>query len=195
MMMNDFEQESMRQQMTILKNKLERQEILNDRILRQSMKKNVNDINRRYYVISILCLLVLPYGYWAFVHLNGMSLGFWAATSVFMLIVFVYTYFNGKQLRDKNLFSEDLLQVRKKVAHAKKLDHDWLKIGIPMLVLWFCYFGYEVWRLHNGAESQAFLWGGIVGGLIGGAAGWKMHLKTQRNYQEVIDQIAELAET
>ena len=32
----------------------------------------------------------------------------------------------------------------------------------------------------------------IVCAILGGAIGLKMHLKTQRNYQEIIDQIEDL---
>ena len=50
-MNNDFELENMRQQMQTLKNKLNEQEIVNDRLMRRSMTKEVNNITRRYYMI------------------------------------------------------------------------------------------------------------------------------------------------
>ena len=40
-MNNDFELENMRQQMQTLKNKLNKQEIVNDRLMRRSMTKEV----------------------------------------------------------------------------------------------------------------------------------------------------------
>ena len=43
---NDFELENMRQQMATLKKKLDKQEIVNDHIIRQSMKKAAGSINR-----------------------------------------------------------------------------------------------------------------------------------------------------
>ena len=43
-MNNDFDLENMRQQMTTLKNKLNKQEIVNDRLVRRSMKNEVNDL-------------------------------------------------------------------------------------------------------------------------------------------------------
>ena len=51
-MNNEFELENMRQQMTTLKNKLNQQEIVNDRLMRRSMRNEVNSIARRYYIIN-----------------------------------------------------------------------------------------------------------------------------------------------
>ena len=83
---NDMELEGMRQQLTTLKDKLNQQEILNDHIIRRSMKKEVNNITRRYNIIMLIGLLMVPYGYWCFVKLCGLSILFWIATSIFMLI-------------------------------------------------------------------------------------------------------------
>ena len=41
-MQNEFDLENMRQQMTTLKNKLNKQEIVNDRLMRRSMRNEVN---------------------------------------------------------------------------------------------------------------------------------------------------------
>ena len=53
---NEFELEDMRQQLNTLKKKLDQQEIVNDRLMRLSMKKEVNKITRRYYIIMAAVL-------------------------------------------------------------------------------------------------------------------------------------------
>ena len=59
-MNENFDLENMRQQMTTLKNKLNKQEIVNDRLMRRSMRNEVNTITRRYYIIMPLrCLWCL----------------------------------------------------------------------------------------------------------------------------------------
>ena len=63
----NFELENMRQQLNTLKKKLDQQEIVNDRLIRHSMEKTANKINRRYYFIMAVCVLMIPYSYWAFV--------------------------------------------------------------------------------------------------------------------------------
>ncbi|MBR3633792.1 MAG: hypothetical protein IKN51_04580 [Bacteroidaceae bacterium] len=87
-MEQEFNMEEMRQQMTILKDKLNKQEIINERMMRKAMKKNVVDINRRYLIIASVGLLMIPYGYWAFVMMGGMSIGFWLMCSFGMIVSF-----------------------------------------------------------------------------------------------------------
>ena len=186
--MNEAQFEDMRQQMNILKKKLEQQEIMNERVIRNSMKKTVSSINLRYFIIMALCLFTIPYGYWAFVQISGLSLAFWIGTCILMLICAGATFYNGKDLRDTGLMRNNLIDVRKKVARAKKFDSNWLFFGIPMIILWF---GWFVWEI----DQKGLLIGGAVGGIIGLLIGLRIHYKTQRNYQEIIDQIEELSES
>ena len=48
--MNDFELSNMRQQMETLKKKLSAQEIVNDRLIRRSMRDTAGSISRRYWI-------------------------------------------------------------------------------------------------------------------------------------------------
>lgn len=187
----DFQIEEMRQQMSVLKSKLDKQEIVNESIIRDLIKKNVVNINRRYLIISALCLIMIPYSYFAFVSLNGMSIGFWAATSLMMLIVFIYTSYTGRGLRSDSLMNNDLIETRRKIAHAKKLDHDWLKIGLPLGLLWLCYFAYEAYRVYGGSELKQMVVVGVICGLVGAALGLRFHFRTQDKYNEILESIEE----
>ena len=182
----DFEE--MRQQMNILKEKLQQQEIVNEKVFRRSTRKSLKGISRRYTFVSILCILMVPYSYWAFVKLTGMSIWLWLATCVLMLIAFVYTQYTGRFISSR-VFEKDLVQARAKVAKAKKLDHDWLKIGIPLIVLWLAYFGYEMYKVTDGEDSIYIVVMCVVCALLGGAVGLKVHFKNQDNYEQVIEEI------
>ena len=191
-MQNDMELESMRQQLDTLKEKLNQQDILNDHIIRRSMKKDVNNITRHYYIIIAIGLLMVPYGYWCFVKLCGLSYFFWIVTSIFMLICVGATFYNSRKISDPELMSHSLVEARKKVASAKKFESNWLFFGIPAVILWISWFFYEIYQIQGGDFNNGFFWGGCVGGIIGAVCGIKMHFKTQRQYQEVIDQIEEI---
>ena len=59
--MNEFEKKfddnelnDMRQQMATLKKKLQQQEIVNDRFIRHSLRRNTSGITRRYVLVSLL---------------------------------------------------------------------------------------------------------------------------------------------
>ena len=189
---NDFDLESMRQQMTTLKNKLNQQEIVNDRFVRRSMRNEVNTITRRYYIIMALGLFMIPYGYWCFVKLSGLSIFFWIVTSIFMLVCVGATFFTLRKINDPNLMNHNLVEARKKVASAKKFEANWLFFGIPAVVLWLGWFLYEVYQIHGGAIGNGIFWGGCIGGIIGAICGLSINFRTQRQYQDIIDQIEDL---
>ena len=120
--MNETQFEDMRQQLSTLKKKLGEQEIVNDRLMRRSMRNEVNTIARRYYVIMAVGLFMVPYGYWCFVKLSGLSIFFWIVTSIFMLICAGATYYTLRKINDPNLMNRNLVEARKKVASAKKFE-------------------------------------------------------------------------
>ena len=191
-MNENFNLEEMRQQMTTLKNKLNQQEIVNDRLIRRSMRNEVNSITRRYNIIMAIGILMVPYGYWCFVKLVGLSIFFWIATSIFMLICAGATFYNSRKISDPELMSHSLVEARKKVASAKKFESNWLLFGIPAVILWMGWFFYETYQIQGGDFYNGFFLGGCIGGIIGAIIGIKIHLKTQRQYQDVIDQIEDL---
>lgn len=191
-MNENFNLEEMRQQMTTLKNKLNQQEIVNDRLIRRSMRNEVNSITRRYNIIMAIGILMVPYGYWCFVKLVGLSIFFWIATSIFMLICAGATFYNSRKISDPGLMSHSLVEARKKVASAKKFESNWLLFGIPAVILWMGWFFYEIYQIQGGDFYNGFFLGGCIGGIIGAIIGIKIHLKTQRQYQDVIDQIEDL---
>ena len=180
-MNNDFELENMRQQMNTLKKKLEDKKIVNDRILRRSTRKDVNSITRRYYVIMAICLIMIPYGYWAFVKLNGSSIGVWITMSILMLITLVYTVYIGRHLHNSNLYDRDLVDAYKKVAQAKRLDSEWLKFGIPAVILWLGYFLYDSYGHMERDEFEIFAVAMSVAVILGGIIGLKIHFRNLKS--------------
>jgi len=187
-----FELENMHQQMETLKKKLDRQEIVNDRILRHSMKKTAGNISRRYYVIMAVCLLMVPYSYWVFVRLTGFSVPFWIFTCIVMLVCFAGTFYNSRILNDSNMMTNNLVDVRRRMARAKKFDADWLFLGIPLIIVFLGWFMYESYLLHPNAFFNGLFWAGCIGGVIGAIGGFSLHFKTQRQYQDIMDQIEDL---
>lgn len=191
-MENYKELEEMRQQMAILKNKLESQTIVNDRLLRRAMKERLNWINRTYiWHIVITLFVALPYCWWS-LRFIGTSVEFTVVTMLFLLYAVCYTVWTGLPLRDKLLMQGELLQVSEIVARAKKRDADWLLQGIPFLIIWVGWFAYEMYNKH-GYHHQLLI-SCIIGALIGGAIGLSIHLKTQRKYREILERIEEMRE-
>lgn len=191
---NDFELENMRQQMATLKKKLDKQEIVNDHIIRQSMKKAAGSINRTYLWLIVLGLLMVPYGYWVFVKELNFSIAFWIGTSIFMLVCTGANYYNKRNVNDANLMSNNLVDARRRMVRAKKFENDWLFVGIPLLVMWLAWFFWEAYKINNNLFNEPISWGACVGAVIGVAIGLSIHFKNQRQYKEIIEQIDELTE-
>ncbi|MBR6489566.1 MAG: hypothetical protein IKT03_03430 [Muribaculaceae bacterium] len=191
----DFNIDEMRQQMAILQNKLDNQTIVNDRFIRRSIKHSVSTINKRYLVISLISLAMIPYGYWAFVKLNGLSIPLWIASCVMMLMVVAFCFFNGRAMRDNKLVDGNLQDTMHKVAAAKKRDANWLWIGIPMVLAWAAWVGWEMAQKMDADQLKYFMPFFIICIVVGCAIGLKVHFKTQRHYRDIIEQIEDLEET
>ena len=188
----DMELEAMRHQMNTLKKKLDQQEIVNDRIIRKSMRNTANNIKRRYYAIMALTLLMIPYTYVVFILNQGLSMAFWIGTSILMLLCCGATYYNSQNVTNRSVMSNNLVEVRQKIARAKKFDANWLIIGIPLMIVFLGWFMYESYLLHSGAFFNGLFWAGCIGGIIGAIWGFSLHFRTQCQYQNIIDQIEDL---
>lgn len=189
----DYELDEMRQQMAILKDKLENQTIVNDRFIRRSIKRGVSTINRRYLVIGIVALAMIPYGYWAFVMIGGLSVALWLASCLMMLIVVGFMIYNSRDMRDNALMNGNLLDVKRKVTQAKKRDANWLWFGIPMALAWGAWAVYEMSQKMG--DNEYIVPCCIVGVLVGALIGLKVHFKTQSRFNEIIEQIEDLEDT
>jgi hypothetical protein len=190
-MNENFELENMRQQMNTLKKKLEQQEIVNERMIHKSMKRTTSNIMRRYYAIMALCLLMIPYTYVVFIMSESLSMNFWIGTTILMLICGGATYYNSLNVSKSDMMSGNLVEVGHHMARAKKFDANWLFFGIPAVIAWLLWLTWELSQKYSDA-TQYMIYGIVCGAVIGAICGINTHLKTQRQYQEVIDQIEDL---
>lgn len=188
---SDMELDAMRQQMNTLKKKLDQQQIVNDHIIRQSMRKTAKSIKTRYYAIMALSLLMIPYTYLIFIERLGISLAFWIATAVFMLICCGATYYNSLNVNIPNAMGRNLIEVSSRMARAKKFDANWLFFGIPAVIVWLGWLTWELYQL-DAEMTRYMVYGIICGAAIGSIAGFRMHHKTQSQYQEIIDAIEDI---
>ena len=191
---NDFELEQMRQQMAILQNKLDSQNIVSDRFIRRSVSHSATTINRRYLVISIVALAMIPYGYWAFVKLNGLSVALWIAMSVMMLAVVGFCIYNGREMRRRDFTSGNLLDTKRKALAAKRRDNNWLWFGIPMATVWAAWVGWEMAQ-KLGADFKFFIPFFIICSVGGIILGMAVHFRTQRHYRDIIEQIEDFEDS
>lgn len=188
----DFELDEMRQQMAILKNKLDNQTIVNDRLIRRAVKNSVSTINKRYLVISIIAFAMIPYGYWTFVKLNGLSIPLWIAMSVLMLAVIGFCIYNGHEMRKNDFVSDNLLDTKRKTLKAQKRDAMWPYFGIPVAIGWAAWVGWEMTQKLEGDFLKYFIPWFIICVTAGALIGLKVHFKTQRHFRDILEQIEDV---
>ena len=187
------ELEEMRAQLGMLKDKLEKQTIINETHIRNSMKSKMSDINKTVTGTIIAGVFALCYCTWFF-YWQDFSLAFVIATFVMLAVCLGITIAQRVILGKMDFSQGNLVETAEKLSKIKKHYQDWYKIAIPMIIVWFGWMIYEMLSIH-GLESPmaiGFCCGALIGGVIGGIFGMRINRKVARKATEILDQIAEL---
>ena len=187
------ELEEMRSQIGILKEKLEKQNIVNEKHIRKSMKSNMSSINKTVTATIFLGVFALLYCTWFFWS-QGCSLAFVISTAVMLAVCLGLTIIQRVNLGRMDFSKGNLIETAQNLSKIKAHYQDWHKIAIPMIVIWFGWMIYEMIGIL-GLESPmaiGFCCGAAVGGIIGGVLGFRINRKIVRRTSEILEQIEEL---
>ena len=191
--MEDMNYEQMRSQMAILKEHLDKQEIVSNRLLRETMKSKTKDIKytrNMVYGAAALCLIIYPLTTLS----NVWSWPFALATCAMMMFCVLATYFIHRPVERLNYMTADLATVARVMAKFKKQYDDWLHFVTPALIIpWLAWACYEVGWKHAPAGSNPWMLVVplLVGGCVGGLIGYRFHRKAVNAAQDIIEQIEE----
>jgi len=189
--------EEMRQQLDILKNKLDNQTLVNDKLIRQSMLNKMSFM-KKYTWVSFLVLLFIYYAYNEVRITFNLSWWFYGATVIFMTFnVCLDAYIN--RFNKEAFLNGDLIATSLQMQRMKKLRKRSLLSGIFFMTIWISWFVIELYNgsgAANGGENTSMFYGIMVGvgvGLIVGVAiGIWLYLRMQRINSDIISQIDEL---
>lgn len=187
---NCQELEEMRAQLTVLKNKLDKETIINERLLRDTMKRKAKTINANAWVSVGAGIFVIL---WAIFFLPelGLSWYFVIATIVMMLVCIFFTYKQHKNVNDKTM-NGDLLTVAKVMKKLKQDYQNWLKYAFIMIAIWLPWLATEYCLILKDWKKCVFVVSGLfVGAAIGAFIGLRMHKSVIRNAEDIIKQIEE----
>lgn len=168
------ELELMRSQMEDFKAQLDKQKIVNEKMIIGSMKKSMSWIKR--FVYFECCLVPIIAVSWfaikEFAHLSWLNYAF-LMTVVIVSVIADYRI-NVSAISDADYSRNNLLTTIKKLTRMKRLRSIDMMIEIPVMVVWLLWSGIEVW-MYMPADAPDFAraaaYGGIVGGVIGGVCG------------------------
>ena len=183
--------EDLRNQFAILKEQLNKQEIVNDRLLRETMKAKKKDINSNKnleYGCVLIGLVVLPLNW----YLHTWSLPFTIATLLLLIVCAAATHFIHRPVDRLNFLKDDFATVARVMAKFKKQYDRWLYYVTPVIltpwIAWACYdFAWK--RAPEGVSPWAMCIPIIVAGLIGLAIGLFYHFKAVNAAQDIIDEM------
>lgn len=189
-----YEIEGMKQQIALLKKKLESQTIVSEQMLDKAIRTNLSKLNRRAWFTGIVGAVAIPYCWYVFFRMN-LSTAFCVATAVFLLVCIVATWIQYRGLSAANLMQQDLLTVATKMQRLRKQHLDWLKFSIPTLVAWLAWFCIEIYTSIPEEHARPVIIGATVGAIVGSICGicfLRASLKTIRETLRQIDDLRQV---
>lgn len=193
---NNNELEIMRSQMASFKKQLEQQEIINRRIMSESMKKKFSWI--KMMIIGEIILIPI-FLYLAFAAKYYFDLSWWSvATFVILLLCDVWCDYdiNMRAIKDSDYSHDNLIDTIEKLVKMKqrraKQTAIMLTATIVMSIWLLIEIGFHLIALNADTGMWLVLYGGGTGAFIGVVAAWWIYRKMQKTNDEMIKQIEEI---
>lgn len=191
---NNNELEIMRSQMASFKKQLEQQEIINSRIMAESMKKKFSWIKKMIIGEIILIPIFL---YLAFAAKYYLDLSWWS-TSTFIILLLCDVWcdydINMRAIKNSDYSHDNLVNTMEKLLRMKQRRTKQTAIMLIGLIIWF---SIEISLHLMSTDADTGMWdvfyGGVVGGVIGIAVSWWIYRKMQKTNDEMIKQIEEIS--
>ena len=191
--MNELEQ--MREQMNIFKSRLDKQQIINEQLVRNSMGSKLSWIKNFVLgeIILVPILLIIMATFHASEGLSWWLFAFLAAG----LIIDTTGDFIINRIPKSQLLGGDLVATSQRLTKMKKQRTQWFIAGMIFMTIWLVWFIIEiVMRLDDGCNLPdhnivvGIMVAGIaVGALIGIFVAWLIFRKMQRTNNQLIEQI------
>ena len=186
---NDNTLREMQEQMQQLRDKLDSQKIVNERILKKSCSQTASRLRFKANLPNLFgaaAMLMVPA-----LREFGVSMGFIIFTWVLMLVCIVATILTNRHIPQMD---RDLVTATQELTRFKKIHAEWIKFNIPMIIVWV---GFLCWDLFRNGEIDpalrySFMAGIGAGILLGGIVGFKMRRDQLNAADELLDQIEEL---
>ncbi len=185
----DIQLDEMRQQIALLKAKLDKEAIVNDQLLRQSMKQKMGSINKHALIQYIAGFFTIIFGSKVFYEITKSEM-FVAVTIIYMLICIFATYYIHSNVKGNDV-NGDLLSVAKKMRRVRQQYHNWLYFAYPSMAVWLGCLIYLVMKANNALYGERLVIALLIGTTIGGIIGFMMHKKVVNTCSEIITQIEE----
>ena len=188
------ELQEMREQLAALKEKLNKQEVINDRLLRDVLIKKMKVINKNGWISGLCGLFVITFGNFMFYQM-GLSTWFLIGTAAMMIFCVATTWISHSWINSNEIVNGDLLRVAKQAQRLQRVYKNWKYIALPMILVWATWLGLEyAAEVKDTAMVISMMFGGVIGGLVGGIIGFKQNKKVINELDEMIRHIEEISD-
>ena len=139
------ELEELRSQVAAFKNRVEQQEIVSRRLLKEAMKGHVSWIKQMSIWGSVGELVILPLLVYALRSIVGVS---WLPIIVVGLVIVgeaVFNFWNVSSIRDKHLAVDDVLSVQQRLITFKRREKLYTYGILPFIFLWVVWLLFDVY--------------------------------------------------
>ena len=181
------ELDDMRYQLAKLKDMLNSERMITERMMRRTMSEKANKLLRRSIFFIVIALLFAPYEIWAMSFLSFNPIYGYAA-AVFLIIAAIVEWQTCKGLRDEYFSRYTIVEIAETMIRYKRMNIRWLYFSIPFVLIWAGTLGYDMLRAGNNAVFIGF----AVGLVIGLAFGIPNLIKAQRTANEIINATRDL---
>ena len=125
----------LRQQVAQFKQRIDQQEIINDRLMRHSMNARISVFTRTSVVLDAIGLLMMPLILWG---LDTMGASWWFGAIVLLAVIAELTYNIICHRKLQRLFTDgnDLLTVRRGLLEFKRTERIQTFIAVPLIFFW-----------------------------------------------------------
>ena len=143
------ELEELRSQVAEFKNRIEKQEIVNRRLLNEAMNGQVSWIKRMSIWGGVAGLVLLPLIVYALRTIVGNS---WIPIIFVGLVIVgesIYNFWNVSTIRDKHLAANDVLSAQQRLMAYKRREKIYFYMSIPLFL--FC-VGWLLFDVYHGTD-------------------------------------------
>lgn len=194
---NNNELEIMRSQMASFKKQLEQQEIINSRIMSESMKKKFSWIKK---IIIGEIILIPIFLYLVFAAKYYFNLSWWSVvTFAILLLCDIWCDYdiNMRAIKDSDYSRDNLIDTIEKLVKMKqrrdKQTAIMLTATIVMIIWLLIEIGFHLIAINADTGMWFRFYGGGTGAFIGVAVAWWIYRKMQKTNDEMIKQIEEIS--
>lgn len=160
--------EQMRQEIAVLREKLDRQTIISEEHVRRSMKNTVSRFRTRTIVLSVITLAGMVFCFVCLHKWLGFSLALSLSTVLFLMSAVILNVWMVFRLNPSDMMGDNLASASREIIRIKKTGKMWKKIAFPVVVVWYVWVVVEALNSGLGTYMESGFVAGCSVGLLGG---------------------------